>query len=454
MAAGLTTASAALFFSSSLLLQRQLDQALAGAEGLVAAQVGAESSPGVAVPVGAVDSLQFERDVNRYVALRDAGGGIVKAIPSFANDLPLDSAAFRSAREGHPAWVTATWRGRSVRNFYARVPRLSERAEQVLQVAALLGPIEAAQRELLLVLVAVVLVGSGATFLGAWWLARWAVGPVAEITAQATQIEPGTLNHRIVAHADTVEYRGLVAVLNGMIERLDAAFQSQRRLTGDVSHELRSPLTALRGEIEVALRAERSAREYQLVLRSALEEIERLTTMSEDLLLITRAESNLLPLDRVPTDPNAIVRDALQQLHKQIEEKGLEIEESLDPAVRSVSLDPGLVTRLVEHLMDNAVKFAPFGGRIRVETDGGTPAMNGVRVAIENSGAGIAPEDLPHVFEPFYRADQARSRGTGTGLGLSLVAAIARLHGGAVRARNQDGAGVRFEVDLPAVASG
>jgi two-component system OmpR family sensor kinase len=307
--------------------------------------------------------------------------------------------------------------------------------------------------EVLLALAAVVLVGSGATFVGAWWLARSAVGPVAEITAQATQIEPGTLNHRIVAHADTVEYRGLVAVLNGMIERLDAAFQSQRRLTGDVSHELRSPLTALRGEIEVALRAERSAREYQLVLRSALEEIERLTTMSEDLLLITRAESNLLPLDRVPTDPNTIVRDALQQLHKEIEEKGLEIEESLDPAVRSVSLDSGLVTRMVEHLMDNAVKFAPFGGRIRVQTEGGTPAMNGVRVAIENSGPGIAPGDLPHVFEPFYRADQARSRGTGTGLGLSLVAAIARLHGGAVRASNQDGSGVRFEVDLPAPPS-
>jgi two-component system, OmpR family, sensor kinase len=320
-----------------------------------------------------------------------------------------------------------------------------------LHVSWSLGPLET-HREMLLVLVAVVLVGTGASFVGAWWLAQSAVGPVAEITAQAMQIDPGTLNQRIAAHADTEEYRGLVAVLNGMLERLDAAFQSQRRLTADVSHELRSPLTALRGEIEVALRADRSTREYQLVLRSALEEIERLTTMSEDLLLITRAESHLLPLDRAPTDPNSIVRDTLEQLHRVIEEKGLAVKTELDPAVKSVPLDPHLVTRLVEHLLDNAVKFAPFGGRIVVQTEADT-AMSGMRLAIENSGAGIAPADLPHVFEPFYRADRARSRGTGTGLGLTLVAAIARLHGGGVRASNQDGKGVRFEVDLPAPAS-
>ena len=139
--------------------------------------------------------------------------------------------------------------------------------------------------------------------------------PVAEITAQATEIEPGTLNHRIVAHADTEEYRDLVAVLNGMLARLDGAFQSQRRLTADVGHELRTPLTALRGQIEVALRGERTPREYELVLRSALEGIETLTTMSDDLLLITRAEAHQLTLDRAPTDPNAIVRDALEQQH-------------------------------------------------------------------------------------------------------------------------------------------
>src|SRR5207302_1811685 len=143
--------------------------------------------------------------------------------------------------------------------------------------AAALGPAAGMHRELVLVLAGVVVIGTGATLLGAWWLAGSAVRPVYEITEQATRIEAGTLGQRIVAHAETGEYRGLVAVLNRMLERIDAAFKNQRRLTADVSHELRSPLTALRGEIEVALRAERSPGDYQRVLRSSLEEIDRLT---------------------------------------------------------------------------------------------------------------------------------------------------------------------------------
>src|SRR5437764_3251835 len=190
-------------------------------------------------------------------------------------------------------------------------------------------------RELLLVLSGVVVVRTGATLVGAWWLAGSAVRPVYEITEQATRIEAGTLGQRIMAHADTDEYRGLVAVLNRMLERIDAAFKNQRRLTADVSHELRSPLTALRGEIEVALRAERSPREYQRVLRSSLEEIDRLTVMSEDLLLITRAAAGLLAARWVPTDVNALIRGELEGIRGRIEAKQLTVSTVLDPGLGS-----------------------------------------------------------------------------------------------------------------------
>src|SRR5207249_4905324 len=191
------------------------------------------------------------------------------------------------------------------------------------------------------------------TLVGAWWLAGSAVRPVYEITEQATRIEAGTLGQRIMAHADTDEYRGLVAVLNRMLERIDAAFENQRRLTADVSHELRSPLTALRGEIEVALRAERSPRDYQRVLRSGLEEIDRLTAMSEDLLL-----------------------------------------------------------------------------------------------TVGKSGPPLAEDELAHLFDPFSRADQARTRGTGTGLGLAVAAAVTSVHGGLIRGVNVPSGGVRLECEL------
>lgn len=304
------------------------------------------------------------------------------------------------------------------------------------------------QRDLAVALAAVFLFGTGATLIGAWHLAGRAVRPVMEITEQATRVQAGTLDQRIVAHAQDREYSGLVAVLNGMLERLDAAFRSQRRLTADVSHELRTPLTALQGEIEVALRTERAPREYQRVLRSALEEIDRLTEMSDDLLLITRAEGRLLEPRRSPTDLGDLARRGVEGLKARIEEKGLAVDVCSNGASRPLPLDPGLVERLIGHLLDNAVKFAPIEGRIRIAVEG-LPSGGGLRLAVEDSGAGFAPEELVHAFEPFYRADPARSRGTGTGLGLALVAAIARLHGGTARALNLAGGGARVEVDFP-----
>lgn len=311
--------------------------------------------------------------------------------------------------------------------------------------AAALGPAAGMHRELLLVLTGVVVVGTGATLVGAWWLAGSAVGPVSEIIEQATRIEAGTLDQRIAAHADTAEYSGLVAVLNRMLERLDAAFKNQRRLTADVSHELRSPLTALRGEMEVALRVERSPRDYQRVLRSALEEIDRLTAMSEDLLLITRAAAGLLSARRVPTDVNAIVRRALDGIRGRMEEKALVVRTELDPGHGSAALDPTLTRRLIEELLDNAVKFAPRGGSVMVNT---TAVGGAVHLAVENSGPPLAADELAHLFEPFYRADQARTRGTGTGLGLAFAAAVTSLHGGSIRAVNIPSGGVRLECDL------
>lgn len=317
----------------------------------------------------------------------------------------------------------------------------SRALEQPVPTAVLEG-------DLLIALLAVVVAGSAATLVGAWHFTSSAVRPVEEITAQATQIEAGTLDQRIVAHAETEEYEGLVAVLNRMLERLERGFAAQRRLTADVSHELRTPLTVLQGRIEVALRAERSPREYQLVLHDALEEIDRLTTLSEDLLLITRADARLLAPERVATDVEAIVTDVLDGLHRRIEEKDLTVERS--PASGClVSIDPALVRRLVDHLLDNAVRHTPVGGRIGVHVE--LPTPDGVHLVVENTGPQIATEHLPHLFEPFYRVDPARTRepngGAGPGLGLALVAAIARLHDGSAHATS-DTRGTRFEVDL------
>ncbi len=314
-------------------------------------------------------------------------------------------------------------------------------------------PPAALRSDLLLVLASIVVAGTAATLMGAWHFTSSAVLPVAEITAQATRIEAGTLDQRILAHADTEEYEGLVAVLNRMLERLERGFAAQRRLTADVSHELRTPLTALRGEIEVALRAPRTQREYEQVLRSGLEEIDRLTELSEDLLLVTRAEAHLVSARQVATDVERLVGERLDRLRKQFEERDLTVTSTLCVSQHAVLVDPQLIAQLVDHVLENALQFTPVGGTIRVQLEP-IPAGGGVglRFAVENSGPGIPAADLPHLFEPFYRLDPARTRTPdgGTGLGLALVASIAHLHGGMVRASSVPGQSTRFEVDIPA----
>jgi two-component system heavy metal sensor histidine kinase CusS len=202
--------------------------------------------------------------------------------------------------------------------------------------------------------------------------------------------------------------------------------------------------------MEVALRAPRSQREYEQVLRSGLEEIDRLTELSEDLLLVTRAEARLITANRVATDMEGLVGERLDSLRRRFEERGLTVERAWRSGQPAVLIDPELVRRVVDHLLDNALRYTPVGGAIRVQLEPLAPS--GVRLAVENTGPGIAAVDLPHLFEPFYRADPARTRSDdgGTGLGLALVAAIAHVHGGEARVSSVPGRATRFEVDLPA----
>jgi two-component system OmpR family sensor kinase len=446
MAVGLVLFAVALAWGTRRVLYEQLDQALASAAFLATERLVHPAPEGMLDPVVATEPSRYAREVNRYLVLRNADGTVAGALPAGARSLPLDSAAWRAARAGRQTWLEQRWAGRTIRVTYVPVSEQGVRGERVIQAAAFLDPIQQVQRDLSFALAVVVALGAAATFLGAWALAGSAVRPVSEITAQATRIEAGGPEPRIAAHADTEEYRGLVAVLNGMLERLDRAFRAQRRLTADVSHELRTPLTALRGEIEVALRSERTPREYEQVLRSALEEIERLSTMSEDLLLITRAEARLITPDRRPTDLDRLVGDAVDRLHRRCEEKGLTVERALAAGHSGVPLDARLAGRVVGHVLENAIRHSPHGGRVRVST---ALADGSARLAVEDSGTGLSPQDLMHLFEPFYRGDPARPRATGHGLGLALVRAVVDLHGGRIRAGNGPGGGARFEIEFP-----
>lgn len=447
MAVGLIVTLVAIWWAASLVLRHQLDQGITAMAFITATELERTSQCGDGVHVMTLDALRFRREVNRYVVVRDSRCVAIRAVPGWASDLPADTAAVAAATSERATYSDARWHDMTMRSAYVAVTPGGPGGRTVIQVAASLDPVHALQRLMLIVLAGIVLLGTGATLIGAWSLSGSAVKPVMEITEQATHIEAGTLGQRISAHASTDEYQGLVGVLNRMLERLSGAFSAQRRFTGNVSHELRTPLTALRGEIEVALRADRSPHQYQSVLHSALEEIDRMTTMTEELLLISRVEAGLVTPQREPTDVDVVVRAALERLRERIADKELRVEHvTARTDGRPASLDPALIRRLADELLENAVTYTEHGGHILVRHEG---RADGTHLVVEDTGPGIAAEDLPHLFDPYFRADHARTRGGGTGLGLTTAMAIARLHGGTIRAANREGGGARFEVDLP-----
>jgi two-component system OmpR family sensor kinase len=390
-------------------------------------------------------------DLNRWAQVWSIDGRSLLRSQFLTQDLPLDTAALRLAGGGRLTWTEQSFRGAEIRSVYYPLGRLGETHDpHVLQVAAPLTARNSTLRAAALGLALIALLVTGATFAGAWWLGGRVVAPVRDITRQAEAIGATTLGQRITAHAHTLEYRRLVDVLNTMLDRIDAAFEAQRRFTGDASHELRSPLTALRGEIELALRKERSPEEYRRVLESALEEAERLGDLSNKLLTLARSDSGELEPRRRRLRLEEPVQRAVDRLLSYAAAKRIDIDFSVTGDVAGF-WDPDLLERMAYNLVENAVKYTTPGGHVRIDIRKGDETAV---LDVADTGPGLREADRGRIFERFYRADVARADSEGTGLGLSIVEAISRAHGGEVTAENRDEGGALFRVRLPVVASG
>ncbi len=282
---------------------------------------------------------------------------------------------------------------------------------------------------------------------GGWLLARRALRPVDEMSRDARRISAEDLSRRLERHGTGDEIDRLADTLNAMLARLEAAFGSMQHFTGDAAHELRTPLTALKGGLEVALRAERSHEEYRRVLASSLEEVDQLIRLAEDLLLLSRASAGIPP-PRHPIDLGELALEAVESGVRLAKGKGVTVRLGTMAPV-AVAGDAGALRRALLNLVDNAVKYTPAGGSVEVSV-ARRPA--GAAVLVEDTGIGIAVEDAARVFEPFVRLDAARSRDTGgSGLGLAIARGIAEAHGGSIELEPRPGGGSRFLLRLPAV---
>ena len=284
-----------------------------------------------------------------------------------------------------------------------------------------------------------------AAVLGRWLCSR-ALAPVTRMAQTARSITAESLEQRLPVAATRDELADLGTSFNDLLARLQESFERQKRFTGDASHQLRTPLTAALGQIDVALRRERTPEEYRQVLSLVRGQAEQLRQIVESLLFLSRADAEAGLPDLEELDVAAWLRQHAE-LWSGARADDLHLENQAEPLW--VKAHPALLGQLVDNLWDNAAKYSDPGTPIMVRL---ATADGQVLLTVEDAGCGIAADEIVHVFEPFYRSPQARRQGTsGVGLGLAVAQRIARVFGGSVTVDSKEGQGSRFSVRLPRI---
>ncbi len=283
----------------------------------------------------------------------------------------------------------------------------------------------------------------GAAGLG-WFMARRAVSGVEAVTRTARKISGGTLEERVPVKGRGDEIDQLAETFNQMLDRIQTLLVELKEMTDHIAHDLRSPLTRIRGHAEVTLTTAKSLAEYETMAAGAIEECDRLLDMINTMLLISKTESGMDAFFAEDINLSALVQGACELFLPTAEDKGLTLRCDVAEGCR-LKADTRMIQRLISNLLDNAIKYTPSGGSVTVSL--GEQRENLV-IAVKDTGIGIYPEDLPRIFERFYRCDRSRSL-EGIGLGLSLARAIARAHGGDIIVTSLPNQGSTFQVVLP-----
>ncbi len=385
----------------------------------------------------------------QFVSIVNRSGEVTDSIPDpEGRQVPVISDAIeRAAAELKPQYSEV-----SVGPFeHARIitwPSHDEDGEMFFVVVGQsLKELESAQQHLLLLLAISNPVALLLASLGGLWIAHEALKPVDRLTRAAERIGRGNFSERVEEPRTKDEIGRLAATFNEMISKLEQAFERERRFTADASHELRTPLAVLRGDIEVALRRDRSTEEYKRVLDSSLEEIERITRLTEDMLTLARSDAGDKIVELAPVRLDRLAAEAHSYIRPIAESAGVALASEGTQSQIVVEGDEKRLKQLLVNLLENAIKYTPAGGSVRLSL---AAKDSSALIEVSDTGRGIPAVSLPHVFERFYRQTDPRdSRVSGFGLGLAISKWIVDAHRGSIEVESEEGEGSRFTVRLP-----
>ncbi|HNV26018.1 MAG TPA: ATP-binding protein [Nitrospira sp.] len=405
----------------------------------------------IVVPRGAQvadDRMKELREVSHSVHILALDGTVVWQGSGVVPRPSVDEAVLARGKRGEVVYETLEMEsGLSVRQVFVPI-RQQDEVRYLLQAEESLAFFRRTHRSLM----GLLMLGSVAVLATSWfgsgWLARKVLDPVEALSRTAEGISESALRSRANLNAPFEEFERLAQAFNAMLDRLQRASESQRRFTDYAAHEMKTPLTVMQGNLEVALQRSRSADDYRDVLVSNLEQVQRLIVLTRSLLTLARFAGERPPVELSVLALQPLLKELIDDLTPVAEDRHLTLVLEEEP-VPPILGDAERLKQVFINLLDNALRYTDPGGTVALTL---RSEQNQVRVAVRDTGQGIAREHLPHLFEPFYRTDPARARDSGGhGLGLPIVKEIVEAHHGAITVESDVGKGSVFMLTFPAI---
>lgn len=400
-----------------------------------------------------VEEMFGRRFIRTHGRMISASGKVSYRTKDFSVNLPVTPIALKRAELGKQTFETFKFKNMTpIRVITIPIFVAGSFTGDLIQVGTSLESTQQALRGVAMVLWISFPIGVAFSVLFGYFLTKRSLNPVRVMTNTAQGLSIQDLGVRIPLPVAKDELRELAETFNSMMDRLEDSVKRLRRFTGDVSHELRTPLAVLRAEAEFALRKERSADQYKESVEIIAKEAVHMGSITEDLLLLARAESMSVAMSWQKFCLESFVKGIIHDTEPDFLARNIALQVKLAPEINEIEASDTYLSLALRNIVANAAKHSESGGVVKfdVNMSASPGGVKGIEFDVSDTGEGIPEKDLPHIFDPFYRADTARNRGTGgAGIGLSLAMALVKLHGGDLTVNSNGKTGTTFKVFIP-----